>query len=81
MFVDYDYLHSLYKKAMAPLKKKERQYVVMKKRNLGKKPKGIKGPYRMVDKRMKKDTRAMQRVEAKKSKKGGGKKVSRGRKK
>lgn len=61
-------VNKLYKKAMAPLKKKETKYVVMKKRNLGHKPKGIKGPYKMVDKRMKKDRRAEKKAAAKKGK-------------
>ncbi|KAK4312222.1 hypothetical protein Pmani_016302 [Petrolisthes manimaculis] len=60
----------LYKTAMAPLKKKDTKYVVMKKKNLGKKPKGTKGPYKMVDKRLKKDKRAAKLAASKKSKKG-----------
>ncbi|XP_068236867.1 pre-rRNA 2'-O-ribose RNA methyltransferase FTSJ3 [Palaemon carinicauda] len=59
-------VNKLYKKAMTPLKKKETQYVVMKKRNQGHKPKGIKGPYKMVDKRMKKDLRAQKKAAVKK---------------
>ncbi|KAG0715579.1 pre-rRNA processing protein FTSJ3 [Chionoecetes opilio] len=54
---------NLYKKAMTPLKKKDTSYVVMKKRHGGKKPKGTKGPYKLVDKRLKKDNRAMKKAE------------------
>ncbi|KAG7157121.1 pre-rRNA 2'-O-ribose RNA methyltransferase FTSJ3-like [Homarus americanus] len=62
----------LYKKALTPLKKKETTYVVMKKRHGGKKPKGTKGPYKLVDKRMKKDARAMKKSDARKKKMGKG---------
>lgn len=61
-------VNKLYKKAMTPLKKKDTEYVVMKKMNKGRKPKRIKGPYKMVDKRLKKDRRAMKKSEAKKGK-------------
>lgn len=57
----------LYKKAMNPMKKKEASYVVMKKKHGGKKPKGTKGPYKLVDKRLKKDKRGMKKAEGKKS--------------
>ncbi|CAL4065143.1 unnamed protein product, partial [Meganyctiphanes norvegica] len=63
----------LYAKAMAPMtKKKETKYVVMKKSGGGAKPKGQKGPYKMVDKRMKKEVKAKKRSE--KSAKGKGSK-------
>ncbi|XP_045595148.1 pre-rRNA 2'-O-ribose RNA methyltransferase FTSJ3 [Procambarus clarkii] len=62
----------LYNKALTPLKKKDTTYVVMKKRHGGQKPKGTKGPYKLVDKRMKKDARAMKKSVAKKSKAGKG---------
>ncbi|KAK7074392.1 hypothetical protein SK128_012467 [Halocaridina rubra] len=62
-------VNKLYKKAMAPLQKKETKYVVMKKMNKGHKPKGVKGPYKLVDKRMKKDKYAANKREAKKGKK------------
>lgn len=52
------------------MKKKEATYIVMKKRHGGKKPKGTKGPYKLVDKRMKKDKRATQKTEAKSKKPG-----------
>lgn len=55
---------------MTPLKKKDTAYVVMKKRHGGKKPKGTKGPYKLVDKRLKKDKRAEKKAETKKRKQG-----------
>ena len=39
-------------------KKKETKYLVMKKSFAGKRPKGQKGPSKMVDRRLKKDKRA-----------------------
>ncbi|XP_033103435.1 pre-rRNA 2'-O-ribose RNA methyltransferase FTSJ3-like [Anneissia japonica] len=70
-------IKSLYKKAgMGKKKKTEVKYVRARKSLAGKKavrPKGIKGPYKMVDPRMKKEVRAKQRSEQKK-KKGGGRK-------
>ncbi|XP_050721802.1 pre-rRNA 2'-O-ribose RNA methyltransferase FTSJ3-like [Eriocheir sinensis] len=62
----------LYKKAMNPMKKKEATYVVMKKRHGGKKPKGTKGPYKLVDKRLKKDKEGMKKAEKKKPRPGNG---------
>ncbi|XP_076054838.1 pre-rRNA 2'-O-ribose RNA methyltransferase FTSJ3 [Oratosquilla oratoria] len=56
----------LYKKAMAPAKDKEIKYVVMKKRFGGSKPKGVKGRYKMVDKRLKKDARSQKAIAKKK---------------
>lgn len=55
---------------MNPLKKKEKSYVVMKKKHGGKKPKGTKGPYKLVDKRLKKDKRGMKKTEGKKPRPG-----------
>ena len=55
---------------MTPIKKKETSYVVMKKRHGGKKPKGTKGPYKLVDKRLKKDTKSEKKNERKKSRSG-----------
>lgn len=52
------------------MKKKEATYVVMKKRHGGKKPKGTKGPYKLVDKRLKKDKVAMKKAEKKKPRPG-----------
>ncbi|XP_033118880.1 pre-rRNA 2'-O-ribose RNA methyltransferase FTSJ3-like [Anneissia japonica] len=70
-------IKSLYKKAgMGKKKKTEVKYVRARKSLAGKKavrPKGIKGPYKMVDPRMKKEVRAKQRSEQRK-KKGGGRK-------
>jgi len=72
-------LKSLYKKATLT-KRKEVTYVVAKKFNSGKRmkrPAGLKGPYRVVDPRMKKDmrkTKAASNTKGKgKGKKGGGK--------
>lgn len=56
-------LRQMYKKAAAGDKKKEVQYVVAKKRNAAKRmprPAGVKGLYKMVDPRMKKDNRSKQ---------------------
>ncbi|XP_037777989.1 pre-rRNA 2'-O-ribose RNA methyltransferase FTSJ3-like [Penaeus monodon] len=59
----------LYKAAMRPLEKKERTYIVMKKTNQGRKPRGAgKGPYKLVDKRLKKDIKGKMRSESKKGK-------------
>ena len=65
----------LYRKAMKPLQRKERNYVVMKKNYGGKLPKDKKkGPTKMVDKRLKKDARAKKRVEKRNAGKGNGRK-------
>lgn len=54
---------------MRPLEKKERTYIVMKKTNQGRKPRGAgKGPYKLVDKRLKKDIKGKMRAEGKKGK-------------
>lgn len=66
IFLSFPFYNRLYKAAMKPLEKKERSYVVMKKNNQGRKPKGAgKGPYKLVDKRLKKDTKAKIRTESK----------------
>jgi AdoMet-dependent rRNA methyltransferase SPB1 len=58
-------IKSIYKKAGLLAKKKtDIKYVVSKKGFRGKqvaKSKGVKGPYKMVDKRLKKDKRVMKR--------------------
>ena len=50
---------------MAPSKKKDKTYVVMKKSFKGRKQAATKGPYKMVDKRLKKDTQSKKRMEKK----------------
>lgn len=60
----------LYKKALAPLKKKQATYVVMKKKFGGRKPRGIKGPYKLVDKRLKTDKRGKEKAERLRKKAG-----------
>jgi AdoMet-dependent rRNA methyltransferase SPB1 len=52
-------INKLYKKAAASVAQKEVAYVVAKRQNAGKRakrPAGVKGPYKQVDPRMKKDT-------------------------
>ncbi|CAG7822901.1 unnamed protein product [Allacma fusca] len=73
-------IRQVYKKAMTT-KKKEVTYVVAKKFNTGKRakrPAGVKGSYKVVDPRMKKDLRAMKAVAKKKGGKSGKGKPSRG---
>ena len=79
-------LKNLYKKSMQKQKKKEVTYVVAKKGASSQRPQGLKGKYKVVDRRMKKDNRKTKMTE-KKGKKGskgkgssaGGKKKMRGR--
>ncbi|XP_072048018.1 pre-rRNA 2'-O-ribose RNA methyltransferase FTSJ3-like isoform X2 [Amphiura filiformis] len=65
-------LKNLYKKAGIKKQQKKVTYVVSKKALAGKRmqrPRGLKGPYKVVDPRLKKDMRAKKRVDAKNSKK------------
>lgn len=53
-------IRKMYKAAAAEGKKKDVKYIVAKKNSAGKRaarPAGVKGPYRQVDPRMKKDTK------------------------
>ena len=55
--------------------KKDTEYVVMSKKNHGSAPKGMKGRYKLVDPRLKKDVRAKMKLAKKKKTMGrGGKK-------
>ncbi len=57
-------LRQMYKKAGASERKKEVQYVVAKKKNAAKRmprPAGVKGHYKVVDPRMKKDNKGKQK--------------------
>lgn len=71
---------SIYKKAGLGKEKRELTYVVTKKGATGKKvrrPPGVKGAFKVVDSRMKKDMRGMQRKEQR-AKGGKGKRPSKG---
>lgn len=62
-------LRHMYRKAALTDKKKEVKYVVAKKRNASKRmarPAGVKGHYKVVDPRMKKDSRSTKRNKTKK---------------
>ncbi|KAA0194389.1 hypothetical protein HAZT_HAZT001325 [Hyalella azteca] len=62
------YVIFLYKKAMSMTKKRETTYVVMSKRNKGKKPRSVKGRYKLVDARLRKDVRGKMRADARRKK-------------
>ncbi|XP_018021579.1 pre-rRNA 2'-O-ribose RNA methyltransferase FTSJ3 [Hyalella azteca] len=61
-------IKNLYKKAMSMTKKRETTYVVMSKRNKGKKPRSVKGRYKLVDARLRKDVRGKMRADARRKK-------------
>jgi len=67
-------IKNMYKKALKSREKKKVEYVVMSKKNSGKAPKGIKGKYKLVDPRLKKDVRAKMKLAKKKKTMGRGKK-------
>lgn len=74
------HLLSIYKKAGIGKEKREVTYVVTKKGAAGKKvrrPAGVKGAFKVVDSRMKKDMRGMQRKEQR-AKGGKGKRQPKG---